>query len=48
VTAIDFLGSLHSGTKRDYLARVTERDKAECAEIAKRWDRDYWLWRHAV
>ncbi len=42
MTEIDFLGSLHSGTKRDYLARVMERDKAECAEIAKRWDCDYW------
>ncbi|MAG68824.1 MAG: hypothetical protein CL471_00770 [Acidobacteria bacterium] len=42
MTEIDFLGSLHSGTKRDYLGRVNERDKAECAELAKRWDRDYW------
>jgi len=42
MSEINFLGSLHSGTKRDYLARVTERDKAECAKIAKRWDYDYW------
>ncbi len=42
MSEIDFLGSLHSGTKRDYLARVTERDKAECAEIAKQWGYDYW------
>jgi protein-L-isoaspartate(D-aspartate) O-methyltransferase len=42
MSEIDFLGSLHTGTKRDYLGRVMERDKAECAEIAKRWDRDYW------
>ncbi len=42
VAQIDFIESLHTGTKRDYLGRVNERDKAECAEIAKRWDRDYW------
>jgi protein-L-isoaspartate(D-aspartate) O-methyltransferase len=42
VTQIDFIESLHSGTKRDYLGRVNERDKAECAEIAKRWGHDYW------
>jgi protein-L-isoaspartate(D-aspartate) O-methyltransferase len=39
---IDFIESLHTGTKRDYLGRVTERDKAECAEIAKQWGHDYW------
>ena len=39
---IDFIQQLHSGTKRDYLARVMEADKAECAEIAKKWGRDYW------
>ena len=42
MSEIDFLGSLHSGTKRDYLGRVNERDKAECAEVAKQWGRDYW------
>ncbi len=42
MSEIDFLGSLHSGTKRDYLGRVTERDKAECAELAKQWGHDYW------
>ena len=42
VAQIDFIESLHTGTKRDYLGRVNERDKAECAEIAKRWGRDYW------
>lgn len=42
VTQIDFIEILHSGTKRDYLGRVNDRDKAECAEIAKRWDHDYW------
>jgi protein-L-isoaspartate(D-aspartate) O-methyltransferase len=42
MSEIDFLGSLHSGTKRDYLGRVNERDKAECADIAKKWGYDYW------
>ncbi|HJN25750.1 MAG TPA: class I SAM-dependent methyltransferase [Rhodospirillales bacterium] len=39
---IDFLSSLHTGTKRDYVQRVVEYDKAECAEIAKQWGFDYW------
>lgn len=39
---IDFISSLHKKTARDYLARVMEHDKAECAEIALRWGRDYW------
>lgn len=39
---IDFIGKLHSRTKRDYVARVVEHDKAECAEIAKQYGRDYW------
>ena len=32
---IDFIGALHNRTKRDYVGRVTEHDKAACAEIAK-------------
>ncbi len=39
---IDFLTSLHTRTKRDYLERVYRGDKAECAAIAKRFGRDYW------
>lgn len=39
---IDFIGELHGGTKRDYVKRVTDNDKAACAEIAKQWGRDYW------
>lgn len=39
---IDFLTSLHTGTKRDYVQRVVENDKAECARVAKQWGRDYW------
>lgn len=39
---IDFVGKLHTRTKRDYVGRVVEHDKAKCAEIAKQWGRDYW------
>ena len=39
---IDFLTSLHTSTKRDYVQRVVEYDKAECAEKAKEWGFDYW------
>lgn len=38
---LDFISSLHQATSRNYLLRVTEHDKAECAEVAKRFDRDY-------
>ncbi len=39
---IDFTQTLHSSTKRDYVARVVEFDKAVCAEIASRFGREYW------
>lgn len=39
---IDFIGKIHRSTKRDYLLRVTEFDKAECAELAIQWGKDYW------
>ena len=39
---IDFLAKYQSSTKRDYVARVVEHDKAECAIIAKRWGEEYW------
>jgi SAM-dependent methyltransferase len=41
---IDFMSVLHKSTKRDYLARVNDPDypKAKAAELAKRWDYDYW------
>lgn len=38
----DFVSLVHKSTPRDYLARVTERDKAEVAELALQWDYDYW------
>jgi SAM-dependent methyltransferase len=39
---IDFIQSLHSSTKRDYVARVVEHDKAECAAVASRFGQEYW------
>ena len=38
---LDLISSLHRATARNYLQRVTEHDKAECAEISKRFDREY-------
>ncbi len=38
----DFVSLIHKSTKRDYLARVTQRDKAEVAELAIQWGHDYW------
>ena len=38
----DFVSLVHKSTKRDYLARVTQRDKAEVAEMAVKFDYDYW------
>ena len=31
---VDFMSVLHKATKRDYIARVLERPKAEVAKIA--------------
>ena len=41
---LDFLSAVHKSTKRDYLARVNDPEfpKAKAAELAKRWDFDYW------
>ena len=39
---VDFLSVIHKSTKRDYLARVMERPKAEVAKIAKKFDVEYW------
>lgn len=39
---IDFITQVHKSTARDYVGRVTSHDKAACAEIALRWDQDYW------
>lgn len=42
VTQIDFIQSFSSSTKRDYVQRVVEHDKAESATVARQWGRDYW------
>jgi protein-L-isoaspartate(D-aspartate) O-methyltransferase len=44
MTYIDFLSPVHKSTQRDYLARVNdiEYPKAKAAELAKKWDYDYW------
>ncbi len=39
---VDFLSTVHKSTRRDYRQRVLEHDKAECAEIACQFGRDYW------
>ncbi len=39
---VDFVTRIHKATKRDYLKRVTDHDKAECAEIACQFGKDYW------
>ncbi len=39
---IDFVSKIHRSTKRDYLQRVVEHDKAACAEIATKWGEQYW------
>lgn len=39
---IDFVSELHQTTKRDYLGRVLQDDKAQCSTIAKQYGYDYW------
>ena len=41
---IDFMNTLHSSTKRNYLARVNDLDypKYKAASLAKKFDFDYW------
>lgn len=39
---IDFTQQLHEKTTRNYVARVANGDKAECAEIASRFGAEYW------
>lgn len=39
---LDFISQIHKSTSRDYIGRVTSHDKAECAEVALRWDKEYW------
>lgn len=39
---IDFIEAVHKSTKRDYVGRVNEADKSECAVVAKQYGYDYW------
>ena len=41
---IDFMSTLHKSTKRNYLARVNDKEypKHKAALLAKKWDFDYW------
>jgi protein-L-isoaspartate(D-aspartate) O-methyltransferase len=39
---LDFISLIHTRTPRNYLSRVVGVDKAECAAVARRFDRDYW------
>src|SRR5438552_17386049 len=39
---VDFIAKLHTSTKRNYVQRVVEQDKAECAEVAIQFGKDYW------
>ena len=39
---VDFLMKLNASTKRDYIQRVVEFDKAECSEVAIQYGKDYW------
>jgi ubiquinone/menaquinone biosynthesis C-methylase UbiE len=39
---IDFIPKLHNSTKRNYVERMVEDDKAACATLAKQWGYDYW------
>ncbi|MDG2319406.1 MAG: class I SAM-dependent methyltransferase [Rhodospirillaceae bacterium] len=39
---VDFVSRVHTPTKRDYVSRVTAVDKSKAAEIALRFDKDYW------
>ena len=42
MASLDFVMKLHTKTKRNYIERVVEHDKAECAVISKQWGKNYW------
>lgn len=39
---LDLVQSLHASTERDYVARVVEHDKAQCAAVASQFGQEYW------
>ncbi len=38
---LDFISQIHKKTERNYLQRVVDHDKAECARISKEFGKDY-------
>jgi SAM-dependent methyltransferase len=42
MTEINLVQSMHASTKRNYVQRVVEHDKAESAEVARQFGHDYW------
>ena len=38
---LDFISGIHNATKRNYVQRVVEYDKAECATISKKFGQEY-------
>ncbi len=38
----EFVSLVHKSTTRNYIERVNEVDKAEVAEVAIQFDKDYW------
>ena len=44
MSELDFMSVLHKSTQRDYLGRVNDPEfpKNKSAELAKKWDYDYW------
>ncbi|MBD1882909.1 class I SAM-dependent methyltransferase [Microcoleus vaginatus ZQ-A3] len=42
MACVDFITKVHTSTKRNYVERVVEYDKAECAAVAKQYGKDYW------
>ena len=39
---VDFIMKLHKSSNRDYVERVVSYNKAECAEVAIQYGKDYW------
>lgn len=39
---VDFIERVHTSTRRNYLERVIEHDKAECATVSKQFGKEYW------
>jgi hypothetical protein len=38
---LDFISGIHKATPRNYVQRVVEYDKAECAAISKKFGQEY-------